>query len=268
MKITNRKTVRKLSTIIIRLSLLGLFFTSSFGLEEPALEERVAQIKEALNTEIELPELDSKTAEELAFSPFDLSLEEAIEYAMTNNLSFKNSLALLEVASRGVNSIKAGLYEPSLQFGYSKRANNNPAQGFIPQFTSQNEGGSVNYKQQFSDGTNLSLTYNSSNSSVVFGINLTIVDYNCRLGELYLEKIIHSMNETRLRNSRLDKKIAYFEYLDAYQALVLKVTEAYLNAVKAQRQIGVSESVLSSRQELLDLTKLNLASVFLLNLMY
>ena len=71
MKITNRKTVRKLSTIIIRLSLLGLFFTSSFGLEEPALEERVAQIKEALNTEIELPELDSKTAEELAFSPFD-----------------------------------------------------------------------------------------------------------------------------------------------------------------------------------------------------
>ena len=82
------------------------------------------------------------------------------------------------------------------------------------------------------------------------------MDYNCRLRRaLFGKNNTFYANETRLRNSRLDKKIAYFEYLDAYQALVLKVTEAYLNAVKAQRQIGVSQSVLSSRQELLDLTK-------------
>ena len=102
------------------------------GAEEPNLRERVAQIKEALNTEIELPEMDLSTSEELAFSPFDLSLEEAIEYAMNNNISFKNSFAMLEIASRGANAVKAGLYEPSLQFGYNRRARNNPAQGIHP----------------------------------------------------------------------------------------------------------------------------------------
>ena len=176
---------------------------------------------------------------------------------MTNNLSFKNSFALLEIASRNVNSIKAGLYEPSLQFGYNRRANNNPAQGFIPQFTSQNEGGFVDYSQQFNDGTNLSVTYNSDNSSSSLRDQLN----NSGL-QLQIRRALFGKNNTfyasniRLRNSRLDRKVAYFEYLDAYQALVLQVTEAYLTAVKAQRQIGVSQSVLASRQELLDLTRI------------
>ena len=165
MKTINRQVIEKLPKILTKLSLTGLFFTCSFGAEEQVLREKVAQIKEALNTEIKLEEMDSETSEELAFSPLDLSLEEAIEHAMTNNLSFKNSFALLEVATRGVTAIKAGLYEPSLQFGYNRRATNNPAQGFIPQFTSQNEGGSLDYSQQFSDGTNVALTYNSNNSS-------------------------------------------------------------------------------------------------------
>ena len=256
MKNINLHIIQKLSKNIIRFSLVGLSLTCVFGMEEPHLRERVAQIKKALDTKIELPELDSEISDELAFSPFDLSLEEAIEYAMSNNLSFKNSFALLEIASRGVNSIKAGLYEPSLQFGYSKRATNNPAQGFIPQFTSQSEGGSIDYIQQLSDGTNLSLSYNSSNSSSSLRDQLNNSGLQLQIRRaLFGKSNTFYASESKLRNSRLDKKIAYFEYLDAYQALVLKVTEAYLNAVKAQRQIAVSQSVLSSRQELLDLTK-------------
>ncbi len=256
MKTINRQVIEKLPKILTKLSLTGLFLTCSFGAEEQALPEKVAQIKEALNTEIKLEEMDSETSEELAFSPLDLSLEEAIEYAMANNLSFKNSFALLEVATRGVTAIKAGLYEPSLQFGYNRRATNNPAQGFIPQFTSQNEGGSVGYSQQFSDGTNVGLTYNSNNSSSSLRDQLNNSGLQLQIKRsLFGKSNSFYASEVKLHNARLDKKVAYFEYLDAYQALVLKVTEAYLNAVKAQRQIGVSESVLASRQELLDLTQ-------------
>lgn len=248
--------VQKLAKCTFRFSLVGLFLASICSAEESNLRERVAQIKEALNTEIELPEMDLSTSEELAFSPFDLSLEEAIEYAMNNNLSFKNSFAMLEIASRGANAVKAGLYEPSLQFGYNRRASNNPAQGFIPQFTSQNEGGFVNYVQQLSDGTDLSVTYDSSNSSSSLRDQLNNSGLRLQIKRALFGKnnTFHAA-ETKLRNSRLDMKISYFEYLDAYQSLVLKVTEAYLNAVKAQRQIRVSQSVLSSRQELLDLTR-------------
>ena len=120
----------------------------------------------------------------------------------------------------------------------------------------QNEGGFVNYVQLLSDGTDLSLTYDSSNSSSSLRDQLN----NSGL-KLQIKRALFGKNntfhaaETKLRNSRLDMKISYFEYLDAYQSLVLRVTEAYLNAVKAQRQIRVSQSVLSSRQELLDLTR-------------
>ena len=256
MKTMNLVNIGKLVKILTKLSLTGLFLTFYISAAEQNISRIVSQTEEALNKEIILEEMNAEISEELAFSPLDLSLEEAIEFAMSNNLSFKNSFALLEIATRGVTAVKAGLYEPSLQLGYMRRATNNPAQGFIPQFTSQNEGGSVEYSQQFSDGTNLALTYNSNNSSSSLRDQLNNSGLQLQIRRaLFGKSNVFYANEVKLQNARLDKKVSYFEYLDSYQALALKVTEAYLNAVKAQRQIGVSESVLASRQELLDLTK-------------
>lgn len=229
------------------------------------LRDTVVRIKQALDHEVQLeklPEqqmeqlLDPKISEELAFDPLNLSLEQAIEFAISNNLSFRNSYGLLEIATRRVTAAKAALFEPALQLSYDRRATNNPAQGFIPQFTSQVEGGSIGYLQQFNDGTNLELSYGTSNSasSLRNQQNNTGLQLQIRKS-LFGKSNSFYASEINLQNTRLDKKIAFTEYLDAYQELVVKVIEAYLNTVKAQRQIGVSESVLRSRRELLDLTQ-------------
>lgn len=259
-----------LASLFIKLLVLLSMVTNVDAVKERAsIRDRVEQIKRALDNKVEINPiqekqlssktemLDKKTSEELVFSPFTLSLEEAIEYAVLNNLSFRNSYGLLEIATRNVTASKASLFEPTLQLSYDRRATNNPAQGFIPQFTSQVEGGSLSYSQQFNDGTNVILNYatNNSSSSLRDQQNNTGLQLQIRRS-LFGKSNSFYANETGLRNARIDKRIAYTEYLDSYQALVVKVIEAYLNTVKAQRQIGVSESVLRSRQELLDLTQI------------
>ena len=256
--------------LFIRLLVIFTVVTNVNAVKESAsLRDRVAQIKLALDNKVEiapikdklLPSefegLDDEISEELAFSPFILTLEEAIEYAILNNLSFRNSYGLLEIATRKVTANKASLFEPTLQLSYDRRATNNPAQGFIPQFTSQVEGGSLSYSQQFNDGTNVILNYGTNNSSSSLRDQQSNTGLQLQIRRsLFGKSNTFYANEISLRNARIDKKIAYTEYLDSYQALVVKVVEAYLNTVKAQRQIGVSESVLRSRQELLDLTQI------------
>jgi|GEM_PF-1102190 len=198
---------------------------------------------------------DLKANDKMVFNPVDLTLDGAIEYALENNLGFQNDYAGLEQSSRSLKGTRAGIFEPSMQLSARRSVSKNPAQGIIPQFSSESEGLNWTYSQVFRDSTDLDVRYNSNFSNNRFQKqNTSGVTVNFSRALIGKSNQFFSQ-EIRLKNAKLDEKVAYYNYLGSYQDLVLDVVESYLNTVKNYRQIDVSRSVLNSRKELLELTR-------------
>lgn len=247
----------------------GIFSISSFinaqTTTDVDLRDRVKEIKNNFNDSNNKNLLSDKhleiTKDEMAFSPFVLSLEDSIEHAVRENLVFQNNYDSLEVSSRGYDSSKAGLYDPSMQFSYDKRSRSSPKTISLPFDTSsKSDSYSVAYSQQLQNGIDSSISYSTSfskalRSGVLQKENTSGVVVN-------FSKPIngHSDSFLRSRNSlqklSIDQKKSYYSYLDQYQKLVFRVIRSYLDVVKNKRGIEVVQSVLKYQQELLSLTKI------------
>jgi outer membrane protein TolC len=191
------------------------------------------------------------------FNPRVLTLDEAVEIALENNLGFQNSFAGIETSVRRLNATRASIFEPSLQFSWGRRANNSPAQGFIPQFTSTSESGGVEYSKTWGDGTGMNLAFNTRNSAS----SLRSPQNNSGLTLNFSRALVGKDNQffaqrIQLRTAEREREISHLAFLDAFQSLALQVVESFLNTVKAFQQIDVSKSVLSYRRELLGLTQI------------
>jgi len=246
--------------------LLGLFWVVLLGSCLPlqaggelSLRDRLEDWKSSVILGLAAQGLaDGGSEEDIhVFNPRVLTLDEALEIALENNLGFQNSYAGIETSVRRLNATRASIFEPSMQFSWSRSARNSPAQGFIPQFTSTSEGGSVEYAKTLGDGTGVSLEYSTRDSAS----SLRSPQNNSGLSLNFSRALVGKDNsffakKTQLSMAERDREIAHLSFLDSFQSLALEEVESFLNTVKAFQQIDVSKSVLSYRSELLGLTKI------------
>ncbi|MBT3784989.1 TolC family protein [bacterium] len=234
------------------------FFVLSIPLYSQNMEmrERLEEWKYSVLMSLAKESKDFKPyTKDHAYNPRQLGLVEAIEIAAKRNLGFKNTLGSLEIAARGSRALHASVFEPSLQFGWNRNASFSPAQGFIPQFNSQSDGGSLRYDQQLHDGTDLSLEYSSRNSESSFRTQQNNTGLQLSISRALTGKDNSFFgSKISLSKSERDQKIAFLRLLNSFQGLMFEVIQSFLNAYKAFEQIEVSQSVLSYRKELLDLT--------------
>jgi outer membrane protein TolC len=184
-------------------------------------------------------------ADAVAFNPRELTLERAIEYAVANNLGFQTSYSGIEIANRSFTKSRAGLFDPTLNLSYTRDTSNNGGPIL-------NSGPNATISKRLSDSGNFTFGYATSETVAgMVGAGARISYSRALFGKD--NAFLGSM--AAIDRLTKDKQSSFYRYLDAYQALVLRVVESYLNVVKNYRQIEVSESVLNYRRELLGLTQ-------------
>lgn len=242
---------------IIRSIVLSFVLASILPAEDnPALREKLEDWKYAVLLSMAKDSSESNIAKEpQVFNPRMLGLKEAVEIAAEKNLGFLNTFGNLEISSRRSRSLRASVFEPSLQFGWSKSSSYSPAQGPIPAFSSQADGGNLSYNQQLKDGTAMALDYSSRNtvSTVRSQQNNTGLELSFTRA-LFGKSNSFANSKISLSKAELEEKVAFLRTLQSFQNLMFEVIRSFLDTYKAHEQIEVSQSVLSYRKELLELT--------------
>lgn len=245
---------RIITTMVLSFILGNIIYVE----ENPALREKLEDWKYAVLLSMAQERTGSTLAQEpQVFNPRLLGLKEAVEIAAVKNLGFQNTFGNLEITARRSRSLRASIFEPSLQFGWSKSSSYSPAQGPIPAFSSQADGGNLSYNQKLKDGTDIVLDYNTRNTFST----VRSKQNNSGLELSFSRALIGKSNnfassKISLSKAELDEKVAFLRTLQSFQNLMFQVIRSFLDTYKAHEQIEVSQSVLSYRKELLELTEI------------
>ena len=245
-----------MKTYLIKIMVLCVGISNGFSSDRLELREKLEDWKYAVLLSMareEQPSAPERKPE--VFNPRMLGLQEAVEIAAQRNLSFQNTFGNLEMTARRSRGLHASVFEPSLQFGWSKSASFSPPQGPFPQFGSEGEGGSVGYQQRLNDGTDISLEYDTRNSESTIRSQQNNTGVQLSFSRALMGKTNQFFSsKISLSKAEIDEKIAFLRTLQSFQGLMFEVIRSFLNAFKAYEQIEVSQSVLSYRKELLELT--------------
>lgn len=188
-----------------------------------------------------------------------LSLNDAIAYAIKENLLFLNNFDQIEIDQRRFKSSRFSLYDPQMQFSYNKQTLSAPPVLTVP-FDSSNKSNafSVDYMQNLQNGIKTEVIYETNFTKVQ---NPLFKKENNSGVTINLSKAINGQSDYFLKQKKsidslsIEQKKSYLSYMNEYQKLVLNVIKYYLDTVKNKKNIEIVKSALKYRKELLSLTK-------------